>query len=398
MRKQIKHVLLDILAVLLVGSSLCGCMQQGNSPVTTNPDSVGDTKPTQVDSTPVERNHYFSTTEYANENLSKIAELIRQTQEVPAEYLAETSAEIRGTVEAITYSTRAYAYEEHFADELNGQELPVEKTMYVYLPHGYTEERQYPVLYLIHGGHEIAEYWFSMETEKDDEGPVGEGAVVRMLDNMIALGIIEPLIVVTPGIYVETNGYHAYPEGDLDQRHLTDRTENDPATVCSNKNTVWTDNFAKELRDDIIPLIDEKYSTYPDRDHRGIAGTSMGGMTTIRAGLWRCNDLFAWYAPMSSGVTAEKDENIIKELTDELWAAIALEGVDPEISMILNFNGNKDMSKGSHLTNMTYLLEKSNGALVDGENYAFYIVDPFEHNFNAWRYTFCLTLQVFFQS
>lgn len=387
---------LIVLAVVIAAMTcLTGCTPEGGNSGPTDPGSRESAAGTEA---PVVRNHYFSTAQYTNENLGEIADQIRQSQEVPPEYVAETSEDIRGTVETVTYSTRAYAYEEYFAGELNGRELPVEKTMYVYLPHGYTEEKQYPVLYLLHGGHEIAEYWFSMETEKDDEGPVGEGVVVRMLDNMIALGVIEPMIVVTPGIYVETNGYHAYPEGDLDQRHLTDRTENDPATVCSNKNTVWTDNFATELRNDIIPLIDEKYSTYADREHRGIAGTSMGGMTTLRAGLWRCNDLFAWYAPMSSGVTAEENETVIKELTDALWASAAPEGEDPEISMLLNFNGYKDMSKGPHLTCMSYLLEQSGGALVDGENYAFFIIDPFEHNFDAWRYTLCLTLQVFFKS
>ena len=345
-----------------------------------------------------QREHYFSTEQFTNEDLQKIAELIRSAQEVPAEYIGQTDAAIRGTVETVTYNTRAYAYEEYFADELNGRELPVEKTMYVYLPYGYSEENRYPVLYLLHGGHEIAEYWFSMETEKDDDGPVGGGVVVRMLDHMIAQGVIDPLIVVTPAIYVETNGYHAYPEGGLDQRHLTDRIENDPAKVCSNKSTVWTDNFAKELRNDIIPLIDEKYATYADRAYRGIAGTSMGGMTTIRAGLMQCNDLFAWYAPMSSGVTAEKDETVIREQTDALWTALSPDGKDPEISMILNFNGSKDMSRQSHLANMCYLLEKSGGTLVDGENYAFFIVDPLQHNFDAWRYTLYLTLQVFFKS
>lgn len=396
MRKEtIKRTLLIVLAVLVVANCFAGCALTGGSHETTAPTGQESTAGTEA---PAVRNHYFSTDQFANDNLRMIADQIQQSQEVPLEYIAETPESIRGTVETVTYNTRAYAYEEYFAEELNGQELPVEKTMYVYLPNGYTEEKQYPVLYLIHGGHEIEEYWFSMETEKDDDGPVGEGVVVRMLDNMIALGIIEPMIVVTPAIYVETNGYHAYLEGDLDQRHLTDRTENDPATVCSNKNTMWTDNFATELRNDIIPLIDEKYSTYADREHRGIAGTSMGGMTTIRAGLWRCNDLFAWYAPMSSGVTAEKDETVIKEQTDALWAAISPEGQDPEISMILSFNGYKDMSKTSHLENMNYLLEKSGGTLVNGNNYAFFIVDPFEHNFDAWRYALCLTLQVFFKS
>lgn len=350
--------------------------------------------------TSVESKHYFSTNEFVNENLNEIAQYIKKSTDVPEEYLREPTEENKGTIETVTYNTRAYAYEEYFKDELNGKTLPVEKKMYVYLPCGYDAEKKYSTLYLIHGGHEIVDYWFSMNTEKDDDGKVGEGAVVRMLDNMIALGVIDPLIVVTPAIYVETNGYHAYPDGDLDQRHpKPDKTANDPDTVCSNKLTVWTDNFATELRNDIIPIIDSKYSTYADRLHRGIGGTSMGSMTTIRAGLWRCNDLFSWYAPMSSGVTAEEDQDVIEEQTRELLDAICKDGkIEYDISMLLNFNGLKDMSKKPHQPCMEYLLQNSNGGLRNGDNYALFMIDKFEHNFNAWRYDLCLILQVFFKT
>ncbi len=395
MERSVKVTALLSTACFCAVLAMSGCSSNVSASTAATPESTVAAEVTPTLSPAAE--YAVASETYENENLQKIADRIQQSTEVPQEYLAQPEESIRGTVEAVTYQTRAYAYEEYFSAELNGQELPVEKTLYVYLPHDYNTETQYPVLYLLHGGHEIAEYWFSMETEKDDDGAVGEGAVVRMLDNMIASGIIEPMIVVTPAIYVETNGYHAYPEGDLDQRHLTDRTKNDPATVCSNKDTVWTDNFAKELRNEIIPLIDGKYATLADREHRAIAGTSMGAMTTIRAGLWQCSDLIAWFAPMSSGVTAETDEAVIKEQTNALISDVFSGEEDPEISMLLNFNGTKDMSRGPHLTCMQYLLENSNGALHNGDNYAFFVVEPFEHNFNAWRYTLCLALQVFFQ-
>lgn len=385
-----KHVLLSsilLLSVFFTGLSGCSFVpsDSGN----------GNKFPPQT-----ELKHYISTDEFANENLDNIARYIKKSTSVPAEYLAEPSAEIKGTIETVTYNTRAYAYEEYFKDELNGRRLPVEKKMYVYLPNGYSSAKKYSTLYLIHGGHEIVDYWFSMNTEKDDDGPVGQGAVVRMLDNMIALGVIEPLIVVTPAIYVETEGYHAYPDGDLDQRHpKSDKVINDSTKVCSNKLTVWTDNFAVELRDDIIPIIDAKYSTFKDRLHRGISGTSMGSMTTIRAGLWRCNDLFSWYAPMSSGVTADEDQRVIEEQTQELLDAICKDGkIENDISMLLNFNGLKDMSRKPHKLCMEYLLDNSNGGLRNGDNYMFIMMDKFDHNFDAWRYDLCLILQVFFKT
>ena len=118
--------------------------------------------------------------QFGNENLQAIAEYIAQTHEVDARFTRPTDESVRDSVQAVTYDTRAYAYEEYFADELDGRQLPVEKTMYVYLPHGYSEEQEYSTLYLLHGGSEVAEYWFSMESEEDDDGPVGEGFVVRL--------------------------------------------------------------------------------------------------------------------------------------------------------------------------------------------------------------------------
>ena len=389
-----KTVCMVCLIGMVLMLALTGCTTNDptpTKPTPTNPPTVPPTVP------PKEEYVAVAPEEFGNENLRMIADLINQSLEVPAVYTAETTEDIRGTVEAVTYSTRAYAYEEYFAEELNGETLPVEKTMYVYLPAGYSEDREYSTLYLVHGGSEVAEYWFSMETEKDDNGPVGEGFLVRLLDNMIAQGVIEPLIVVSPGLYVETAGYHAYDNGGLNRRYPESTEKNDPATVCSSIETAWTDNFAKELRDDIIPVIDSRYSTYADRDHRGIGGTSMGSMTTIRSGLWQCNDLFAWYAPMSSGVTASRTQSEVLEQTEAVWNDLTKDGAYPDISMILNFNGSKDMAHDPHVVCMNHLLEYSAGKLQNGTNYCFFDIEGFDHNFDAWKYDLYLILQVFFK-
>lgn len=336
---------------------------------------------------------------YVNDNLKTVADYINQTKEVPSKYEQEPGADIKGTVEKVTYDTRAYAYEEYFADELNGEQIHIQKDMYVYLPHDYDPEKQYSTLYLLHGGSEIVEYWFSIYTETDDERDVGDGFLVRLLDHMIAEKTIEPLIVISPGLYVDTHGYFAYSEGGLKRRHLDVKTaeKHDPEKVCSSVQTAWTDNFATEFRNDILPVVESKYSVYKDRLHRGIGGTSMGSITTIRSGLWQCNDLFAWYAPMSAGVTADSAEVSIKKQTDMVWNDVVKDGIDPNIKMLLNFNGTKDMSHNGHVICMNYLLSQSNGKLVNGDNYCFFDIEGFDHNFNAWRYDIWLILQVFFK-
>ncbi|MCQ2408474.1 MAG: family 43 glycosylhydrolase [Oscillospiraceae bacterium] len=139
------------------------------------------------------------------------------------------------------------------------------KKMYVYVPYGYDESKKYNVFYLMHGGGE------SEETCFNDDGI----NIDVMLDNMIANGDIEPMIVVTPT-------FNKSPDGAGD---------------------VW-----KEMRETIIPYVENKYSTYAEntsieglkasRYHRAYGGFSMGGGST-----WRmfCNnlDICAYYMPLS---------------------------------------------------------------------------------------------------
>ena len=131
---------------------------------------------------------------------------------VPAKYDAEES-EQAGTVEEVVYDTKAYATDER----------DVKKTAYVYLPYGYSEEKEYNILYLMHGTGDDEKYWLKTN-------PYNK----TMLDNMIADGDIEPLIVVTPTFYVEDDC-----ADDLDQ---------------------LTYSFAKELRNDLMPEIAVSYT------------------------------------------------------------------------------------------------------------------------------------------
>ena len=173
---------------------------------------------------------------------------------VPAKYDAEES-EQAGTVEEVVYDTKAYATDER----------DVKKTAYVYLPYGYSEEKEYNILYLMHGTGDDEKYWLKTN-------PYNK----TMLDNMIADGDIEPLIVVTPTFYVEDDC-----ADDLDQ---------------------LTYSFAKELRNDLMPEIESVYSTYAksaddegfaeSRDHRAFAGLSRGAVTMYHSALCQSLDYF----------------------------------------------------------------------------------------------------------
>ena len=61
----------------------------------------------------------------------------------------------------------------------------------------------------------------------------------------------------------------------------------------------WGSPFENDLLKDIIPYIDSHYSVYTDRDHRALAGLSMGGGQTLNIGLVH-PETFAWVGGFSS--------------------------------------------------------------------------------------------------
>jgi len=140
-----------------------------------------------------------------------------------------------------------------------------EKNMYVYVPYGYDESKKYNVFYLMHGGGESEETCFNDNAINID----------IMLDNMIANGDIEPMIVVTPTF-----------------------------NKCSSADAVWD-----EMRRSIIPYVESKYSTYAEGDvslgslqasryHRAYGGFSMGGGSTW-ANFNHNLDIIAYFMPLS---------------------------------------------------------------------------------------------------
>jgi len=140
----------------------------------------------------------------------------------------------------------------------------------VYLPAGYSAQRRYPVLYLLHGlagnHHEWPAY-------------VRAGAV---LDTVIAAGKAVPMIVVMP------NG-RALP----DDRPPPDERKFSPEHIAGFA------NFERDLLESLIPAIDKAYPTLAERGERAIAGLSMGGGQALNYGLGHLES-FAWVGGFSA--------------------------------------------------------------------------------------------------
>ncbi len=133
-----------------------------------------------------------------------------------------------------------------------------QRRLSVYLPPEYDEnaDRRYPVLYLLHG------------TGGDELAWLGMGRLAQIMDNMIAQGKIQPMIVVLPNGIADQDaapGHSPYMSGEA--RH---------SNVSS-----WLGRTEKAFPKEVMPFIEEKFRTINDKAHRAIAGLSMGGLHTI---------------------------------------------------------------------------------------------------------------------
>ncbi|MDR0939005.1 MAG: esterase [Mediterranea sp.] len=153
----------------------------------------------------------------------------------------------------------------------HSRQLGLERPLLVYTPPGYTDDaaRNYPVLYLIHGMTDTHETWYKV------------GRVNYILDNLIAAGKAEPMIVVMP---------YANPYPALMKK--------DPSTKMD---LMGTRLFTDELLLEIIPYVESRYRAKTGRDNRAIAGFSLGGRQALGAGLSRTEE-FAYVCPMAPAV------------------------------------------------------------------------------------------------
>lgn len=164
--------------------------------------------------------------------------------------------------------------------------LDLNRCMMVYTPYGYDDNprREYPVLYLLHGGGGDEDAWVSM------------GRACEILDNLIEKGLAEPMIVVMP------NGNPGQQAARTFQLEVKEYDRSDPAQ---------RNLYIHSLANDIIPYIDSHYRTIDRKSGRAVAGLSMGGGHTL-AVTANYPDLFDYICPLSSGMS--ESEEAIEQL------------------------------------------------------------------------------------
>ena len=223
--------------------------------------------------------------------------------------------------------------------------IGVQRWMQVYTPPGYSADTKYPVLYLLHGiGGNENEEW------------TRNGAAV-VLDNLIADQKIEPMIVVFPNGNATTN------TASTGRRGGGPGGGGDPAEISG---PGWGRDFESDLLKDIIPYIESNYSVHADRDHRALAGLSMGGGQALNYGLANL-DTFAWVGGFSSAPNTRAPEQLMPDPTQ----------AKQQLKLLYISCGNRDGLVGNSLRVRTYLNEKDVPHI--------WHVDDHAHDFQHWR-------------
>ncbi len=180
-----------------------------------------------------------------------------------------------------------------------------DRDVYVYTPPGYDPRagRRYPVLYLLHGFSDDASAWTA----------VGRAHVI--MDNLIAQGRAKPMLVVMP------LGYGAPEIARRGGPGLRD-----PETWRRN-----IERFREALLKEVIPFVEKNYHVVADREHRAIAGLSMGGTQSLVTGL-NALETFAYVGAFSSGGLLPDHDKVFPGLDEKanqrlrlLWIACGVE-------------------------------------------------------------------------
>jgi enterochelin esterase family protein len=230
----------------------------------------------------------------------------------------------------------------------------------VYTPPGYDTQAKtrYPVLYLQHGGGE------------DETGWIKQGHANFILDNLIAAGKAKPMIVVMGYGYARRAGV---PDPDMAGKPF-----GSPEMMKAMQQ--MSQAFEDDETQALIPFIDAHFRTLTDRDHRAMAGLSMGGMQTFQVTFDHL-DMFSYIGGFSGAAGAMMMGN---------------RGFDPKTDLNGQLADPAAFAKRVHLlwlgvgteepANMRAGIKKMNASLDDAKiQHVFYESPGTSHEWQTWR-------------
>jgi len=229
----------------------------------------------------------------------------------------------------------------------NSKTVGTTRKALIYTPPGYSKDKKYPVLYLLHG------------IGGDEKEWLNGGQPQVILDNLYAEKKVEPMIVVMP------NG-----------RAMKDDRATGNIMTADKVQAFAT--FEQDLIKDLLPYIEKNYLVIKDAEHRAIAGLSMGGGQSLNFGLGNL-DKFAWVGGFSSAPNTKKPEELVpdpvktKQLLKLLWISC----------------GDKDGLIGFSQRTHTYLVTNNVPHI--------YYVDHGYHDFKVWKNGLYMFSQLIFK-
>lgn len=233
----------------------------------------------------------------------------------------------------------------------NSQGLEKNRRMTIYTPPGYEDNKEsYPVIYLLHGSGGDEEAWIAL------------GRLSQIMDNLIAEGKAEPMIVVM------TNGNpnQSAAPGENDEGFV----KPDISNSRKNPKGQFESTFS-----DVVNYVDSHYRTKPDKVHRAIAGLSMGGRHTATISQYY-PDMFDYVGLFSAAVRNYPDSPETPEVYRDLEGKLKTQfEKNPKLYFIAI--GNKDFLYDSN---------KQFRELLDKKGYPYeYYESPGGHIWRNWR-------------
>lgn len=332
-----------IFSVALITSALlCACGTKAQEENNMADNNVTDNNVTEISA---EDKSSFATGINTQEQ-EPVATPTQEAEEQEAEFILNDEIEERCPLKYTT-TRSAVKYGEYTHGTYYSETCGMERGYSILLPADYSEDKKYPVLYLLHG---IFGDEFSFSNDAGNK-------IKEIVGNMTADGIIEETIVVCPNMFAKT---------DPAQQPGFD------AQAC-----LPYDNFINDLVNDLMPYIESEYPVLTGRENTYLAGFSMGGRETIYITLKR-PELFGYVCAISAapGVVPAKDMYMehpgqLKE--DEMRFADG--AVEPEVFIICC--GTKDSVVGTFPKSYHELFE------ANGVEHIWYEINNADHDNNA---------------
>jgi len=238
------------------------------------------------------------------------------------------------------YDTRPVPHGEVRIRPYISKTLGLSRTVWVYTPPNYEKGGNFPVLYLLHGAGDIESGWTLI------------GRANNILDNLIAEGKAKPMVVVMP------LGHTIQSFWTGPAKSAAPATPGQPAAPAP----AALSPFAKDLLEDVLPMIESTYKVSKKADDRAIAGLSMGGGQTMNIAFSR-PELFRYVVMMSPAAprTPEqlypavfKDPSVLNKQFKLFWMAVGKDDT-------LTGPGDRDLTKALEQAGIKHQFKLTDG-------------------------------------